>query len=141
MTQTSRSIALSLLGLILSSCASSPEQVAAQAQLEAEIAAKQGEAVNRICPRGSDGWKSLDQKRMLLEASGDWYMLELLGTCDPDAAFSGIMTRSSSATSCVERGDDVFTGRLRDRERCVITSIYLWDDDAEAPALEDKASD
>ena len=67
---------------------------------------------------------------MLIEAQRHWHYVELVGSCDPDTAFSAIVTRSSGATSCLERGDDVFTGRPRyGGGRCVITAIHEWDDE------------
>jgi len=125
---------ITLLSAVLVGCTTSPEDVAAKAettkQQEKEIASSKGETVPRICPRSSDGWRALDGKRMLIEAQGQWYYLELVGSCDPDSAFSAITTRSSGASSCLERGDDVFTGRPRyGGGRCVVTAIHEWKDE------------
>ena len=119
----------------LTACTTTPEDAAerarAQSQTEAEISARQGEAVTRICPRGNDGWKALGDDILLLEASGDWYMAELSGACDPGSAFTVIATRPSTGSSCLQRGDDIYTGRPRSGGRCVITGLYEWDEDAE----------
>lgn len=117
-------------------CATSPEQEATReaerAQLEAEIASRQGDQVNRICPRSSiDGWKPLGDDGLLIEAGqNDWYQVELAGTCDPEQAFNAFATPGIPGSSCLRRGDNVFTGRPRSGGRCVITAIYEWDEDA-----------
>lgn len=126
----------SLLSLcLLAACATTPEQQAARAaeaaRINAEIAARQGEAVNSVCARSSDGWRALRDDVLLLEARGDWYMLELAGACNPEAAFSAIVTRSRSGSSCLGRGDVILTGRPRRGERCTITAIHQWDEAAE----------
>ena len=69
---------------------------------------------------------------ILLEARGEWYLAELSGTCDPESAFAAIATRLGPGTSCLSRGDEVFTGPPRSGGRCVITALYEWDDEANA---------
>ena len=135
---------VSIVGLgVLAGCATTPEQDAARAaeaaRIDAEIAARRGGAVSQVCPRGSDGWRALGDDILLLEARGDWYMLELAGTCDPEGAFAGIVTRSRGGSSCLSRGDDIFTGRPREGGRCTITAIHAWDAEPEA-APSDTAS-
>jgi hypothetical protein len=130
-----------LLGVcLLAACATSPEQEAARAEaqalIDAEITARQGEAVTRVCPRGSDSWKALGDDVILLEAHGKWYMAELSGTCNPDSARAALVTRGASASSCLSRGDDIFTGRPRSGERCVITALYEWNEEAKASISE-----
>lgn len=119
----------------LAACTTTPEQEVshadAQAVLNAEIGVRQGETVSRICPRGDDGWRALDDNRVLLEAQGEWYLAELSGTCDPDTAFGGIATRSGPGSTCLARGDRVSAGRPRSSGRCFISALYKWDDDAE----------
>ncbi|MEL6860002.1 MAG: DUF6491 family protein [Pseudomonadota bacterium] len=117
----------------LGACEISPEAQAEykldQTRFAAEIAAQKGEAVNRVCPNSNSDWRPLGDDALLLEARGDWYMLNLVGPCDPDSAFAGIATRSSMGSSCLSRGDDVITGRPRDGQRCVISGIFEWDED------------
>ena len=135
--QISKSIRIASLLVLgaVAACATTPEEdtarADAQAQIDAEILARKGETVSRVCPRGSDGWKALGDDVLLLEAGDEWFMAELAGTCDPETAFAGIVTRSSPASSCIERGDDIFTGRPRSGGRCVITALYAWDVDAD----------
>lgn len=128
---------------LLAACATTPEQEAARAEaqalIDAEITARQGAAVTRVCPRGSNSWKALGDDIILIEAGGEWYMVELSGTCNPDSAFAAIATRSASGSSCLSRGDDIFTGRPRSGERCMITALYEWDDEAKA-SLSDQAT-
>lgn len=122
--------------LILAACETTPEQQAEQAEakamVEAEIALRKGEAVNRICPRGSDDGTSLGDDALLIEARGEMYMVELLGTCDPETTAAALVSRGSAGTSCVERGDQLLTGGPRTGERCTIMGIYEWDEDAQA---------
>lgn len=125
-----------LMGLfVLAACATTPEQetarAQAQAKIDAEISLRQGPSVSRVCPGGNDDWRALDDDILLLEARDQWYMVELSGPCDPDSAFGGIVTRTSGGSSCIARGDDVYTGPPRSGARCVITGLYEWDEDAE----------
>jgi hypothetical protein len=128
-----------LLGVLaLAACATTPEQQVArtetEARLNAEIKARQGRSVSQICPRGSDGWQPLGDDAVLLEARGDWYLIELSGACDTGSATAGIATRGGPGSGCLARGDAIFTGRPRSGGRCVITALYEWNEDAEVPA-------
>jgi len=131
-----------LFACCLASCATSPERAemlaAEEASRIAEIELRQGESVTRVCPRGNDGWEALGDDVLLLEAGDDWFMAELSGTCDPESTFGGIATRSSTGSSCIARGDNVFTGRPRSGGRCMITGLYAWDKEAvtDAPDAE-----
>ena len=131
----SKPLALSFAFAFATACTTSPEQEAAQAEAQAkqdaEIAARKGDAVSRFCPRPNDGWQAFGDDMILMEGGTDWYLVELLGTCDPEGAFNAIATRSPVGSSCIERGDDVYTGRPRAGERCVITAIYAWDKSAQ----------
>lgn len=122
---------------VLAACAATPDQRAARAEaqalLDAEISARQGESVSQVCPRSNDGWEALGDDVVLIEAGGEWYMAEVSGSCDPDSAFAGIATRSGPGSSCLQRGDTIFTGRPRKGGgRCVITALYAWNKAAEA---------
>lgn len=137
---------IAVLGICaLSACAATPEEetsrAEAQALIDAEISSRRGAAVSQICPRSRDSWRALGDDILLLEARGEWYMAELAGTCDPDTAFSVIATRSRTSSSCLSRGDDIFTGRPRSGERCVITAIYEWDEDAEVASTKSTLPD
>ena len=122
----------------LAACATTPEEEAAradaQAQLSAEIGARKGKPVNQVCPLSSDGWRALGEDTILLEARSEWYMAYLSGTCDPASA--SMLVRSGTGSSCLSRGDTIFTSRPRSGERCVITAIHEWDDAAaETPSV------
>lgn len=127
-----------LLGIcVLAACATTPEQQAArteaEARLNAEISARKGKSVTQICPRGSDGWQALGNDAVLLEAQGDWYLVELSGACDTGSAMAGIATRGGPGSGCLGRGDAIFTGRPRSGERCVITALHEWNEDVGVP--------
>lgn len=111
---------------VLAGCSTSleekPSHQSVQVAQEAEIAARQGESVSRVCPGRNDGWKAFGDDAVLVEAEGEWYRIELAGTCDPDSAFVGI-----AGSSCVSRGETMITARPRYRERCWIKAIYKWD--------------
>ncbi|MEL6829254.1 MAG: DUF6491 family protein [Pseudomonadota bacterium] len=134
MTRQSLLFLTMLSACILAACTTTPEQQAALNQealrLEAEIAKRQGESVNRICPLGSADWKPFGSDALLIEAKGDWYKIDLIGTCDPDSAFGAIANKGSIGSSCIERGDTILTALPRDHERCTITAIHQWDDTA-----------
>lgn len=130
-----------MLGIcMLAACTTSPEEEAgraeAQARFDAAVTARKGESVSRICPGSSDGWKALGDNALLMEARGEWYLAELSGSCDPDSTFAVLATRTGSASSCLQRGDDIFTGRPRMGGRCMITGLYKWNEDTgeESPA-------
>jgi hypothetical protein len=121
---------------VLAASATTTEQQATHVESEslrtAEISAHRGQAASQICSRGSDGWRPLGNNAVLLEARGEWYMAELSGTCDPESAFAAIATRRGPGSSCVSRGDQVFTGPPRSGGQCVITAIYEWNEQADA---------
>ncbi|MEM8935905.1 MAG: DUF6491 family protein [Pseudomonadota bacterium] len=104
-----------------------------------------GEKVDRICFASNvDNWRSTGENNEVLleEGINDWYFVELSGLCRKfdirSAEFLVIDTFGSS--SCVTRGDSLifkdFGGHRGNR--CVITSIYEWDEDAEEVADEDE---
>ncbi len=124
--------------LWLAGCAATDDQETKQGSraeaLEAEIKAKQGEPVRRVCfTRSINGWRALGRKSLLLSKGvNDWYKLDLVGTCDPKWAFDtiAIQTRPAGA-SCLTRGDRIATPDRAVSGNCVITDIYRWDDKAE----------
>ncbi len=99
-------------------------------RVEAEIAAKQGEQVSRICfAQTIDGWRELSDDAILVEKGvNDWYKLNLAGTCQPEWAFNAIAIETRG-TSCITEGDRIRTDEQPLGGTCFVTSIYKWHDD------------
>lgn len=120
----------------LAGCQTAEDSAEREARLQAEIAARQGAEVNRVCfTRNINGWRPLGDDAILVRARiDDWYQLNLSGTCDPEWAFNAIVLESRPAGgSCVSRGDHITTPETPISGRCVITSIHEWDEEAEMP--------
>lgn len=118
----------------LAACQTAEEFAAEEERLQAEIAAKQGERVDRICfTQSINGWRELGDDAVLLRKNvNDWYKLDISGTCDPEWAFNAIAIETRPAGAhCVSRGDQIRTFDTAIDGRCFITAIHEWDDDAE----------
>lgn len=110
-------------------CSTVEERRLAQAQLEEEKMARQGERVDRICfVNQIDGWRPFDGDTLLVrEGIDDWYQLELSGPCDPRDAILSVGLKPFGGSSCLSRGDDVFVPNGSFAGKCLITAIYEWD--------------
>ncbi|MFC2952335.1 DUF6491 family protein [Marinicaulis aureus] len=96
-----------------------------------------GEKVDRICFGSTiNGWKDLkgvDNVVLLEKGVNDWYYTELSGNCRSNTLRSALSIGldSSPAGGCVTKGDVII---VRDSpgftNRCFITGIYKWDEDA-----------
>jgi len=127
-----RAIPMIVAGM-LAACMTAPEGRRDQATLDAEVAARQGEQVDRICfTREIDGWRALGEDAVLLEKGvNDWYKLDLAGTCEPEWAFETIALRTRPAGSlCVSEGDAIQTLGMPGDGTCFISAIHEWDEDA-----------
>lgn len=125
---------------LLAGCQTSEEYAEAESRLEAEIAAKQGERVDRICfTRSVRGWRELGDDAVLLRRGvNDWYQVNLSGTCQPEWAFNAIAVRTRPAgSSCISRGDRIDTPDAPISGSCLITEIYEWNEDAEVPETQE----
>ena len=96
-----------------------------------------GEEVRQICfARSIDGWrhpKGLGKAVLLEKGVNDWFLVEVSGPCrSSDFRFAesiGIDTRP--AGGCLSRGDRILVrGAGNFVNRCIVTRIYEWDDDA-----------
>lgn len=99
-----------------------------------------GEKVDRICfGRTIDGWRDVKGKDnvVLLERGvNEWYYTELTGVCRANALRSAIAIgiESRPAGGCVTKGDVIIVEDSPGfTQRCIITDIYKWDEDAPAP--------
>ena len=125
-----------LAASLAAACSTTEERQEAAAAVEREIAARQGEEVNRICfARQIDSWRALDRRSILLRNGvRDWYKLDLIGSCEPDWAFNAIAVRSRpAASSCLSPGDQIITDDAAVSGTCSISRIYEWDEDAPIP--------
>jgi hypothetical protein len=134
-------IALAAVALAAAACQSSQQvETERSAALEAEIAARQGAEIDRVCfTRNINGWRPLGRRAVLVRQSvRDWYMLDLVGSCEPAWAFNTIALRSRPAGgSCLTRGDTLITDDVAVPGRCMIDAIYEWDEGAPVEAPEE----
>ena len=117
--------------VISSACATGPST-----DVDAEIAARQGEAVDRICfTRQIDNWRGLDRHAILVEKGvNEWFKLDLTGPCEPDLAFERIALRTSPPGGCLTKGDAVATFSTPTYGVCRIVAMYKWNAAAEVDA-------
>ena len=130
----------------LAACASTPSDEPKGAAKFAEDP-RLGEKVDRICfNRTIDGFTHTDRDTVVVTArANDQYLLEVGGGCNNlrHAQSIGIDT----SLSCVTRLDTIIVSTnpfsLRDNsigpQRCFITGIYAWDEDAETEDDESEA--
>ncbi len=102
---------------------------------EAKPDPRQGQEVAQICFQTQiRSWESLNDKAVIVEKGvHDQYKLDLIGPCQPEDAFVSIGLVSRGGSSCLTRGDHVFTdarfGGAADRGACLIRAIYEWHPD------------
>jgi hypothetical protein len=127
--------ALALIGAatLATACQTAGDRAQVSAELEREIAARQGEEVDRVCFAGNiNGWRPLGRDAVLIRQSvRDWYKLDLIGTCEPEWAFNTIAIESRpSGASCLTPGDALTTDDRTVAGRCFIDAIHVWNEDA-----------
>lgn len=120
---------------MLGACAS-PAADTAVAAAEAKPDPRQGEEVRNICfTQQIRNWRANDRRSVIVEVGvRDEYLVELVGTCQPDDAFTsiGLVSRVGGG-SCLETGDKLVTDARYDGS-CSIRKIYKWNKDAAKPA-------
>ncbi len=107
------------------------------ADLDAEIALKQGEEVRQICFVQNIGeWRPLGARSLVVrEGANDWYRVTLAGVCDARRAVRSIgFGAGPSGSSCLRRGDAVAIFDAPTSGSCRVREIFAWDEDAEPPA-------
>ncbi|MEX0644771.1 MAG: DUF6491 family protein [Parvularculaceae bacterium] len=103
-----------------------------------------GKGVSRICFASTiDGWKAVKGENdvvLLRKGVRDWYRVELMGACRA-SDFRSAMTigiESRPAGGCVTRGDVILVRGPGDFvNRCHISKMYEWNEDAKAPQEDD----
>ncbi len=108
---------------------------------EGEVDVRQGEEVSQVCfSRQIRSWSELGRDSVLIEKGvNDHYKLDLIGTCDPQNAFTSIGLVSRGASSCLSRGDRLVTDDSFGGS-CSIMRIYEWNEDADEEEAEAEAS-
>lgn len=102
---------------------------------EREIDPRQGESVSQVCfSQQIRSWAPHDSRSVIIEKGmREHYKLDLIGTCQPDDAFTsiGLVSRIGGG-SCLSTGDQLVTDARYNDGPCSIHRIYKWDEDAEA---------
>ena len=93
---------------------------------------RQGQEVRQICfNQQIRNWRENDRKSVIVEKGlHDEYKLDLIGTCQPQDAFTsiGLVSRVGGG-SCLSSGDKLVTDSRFDGS-CSIRRIYEWHKDA-----------
>lgn len=104
--------------------------------VEAKPDPRQGKEVREIC--FSDqirNWRANDNRSVIVEKGfKQEYKLELIGTCQPQDAFTsiGFISRVGGGL-CLSTGDRLVTDARYNDGTCTIRRIYEWHKDADKP--------
>jgi hypothetical protein len=124
--QTAAALALAL-GLA-GACQSGGDAAAAKTA-DAKPDPRQGEQVSQICFQSQiRNWKANDRRSVIVEKGlREEYKLDLIGSCDPDSAFTsiGLISRMGGG-SCLSSGDKLVTDARYNDGSCIIHRIYKW---------------
>jgi hypothetical protein len=128
---------------IISACAAAVVLAACQtpstetAKADVKPDPRQGKEVSQICfNQQIRSWRANDHRSVILTKNiKDEYKLDLLGTCDPDNAFTtiGLISRVGGG-SCLSSGDRLITDARYNDGPCTVSRIYEWNKDAPKPA-------
>jgi hypothetical protein len=117
-------------GLLISAC-STPAATTETA--DAKPDPRQGKEVSQVCfNQQIRNWRENDRKSVIIEKGlKEEYKLELIGTCQPDQAFTtiGLISRVGGGT-CLSDGDRLITDARFNDGPCSIRRIYEWHKDA-----------
>ncbi len=115
--------------LLLAAC-QTPASGADEADAKADP--RQGAEVRNICFQSQiRSWRKLDNRSVIVEAGvRDEYKLDLIGSCQPDDAFTQIGLVSRGGGSCLSSGDHLVTDARYGDGSCSIRRIYEWHKDA-----------
>ncbi|MDZ4760931.1 MAG: DUF6491 family protein [Alphaproteobacteria bacterium] len=99
---------------------------------EAAPDARQGAEVQQVCFNSQiRNWRMADRDSVIIEKGvRDEYRLELIGTCEPNNAFTTIGLISRGGGSCLSRGDTLVTDERSIGGSCSIRRIHEWNKDA-----------
>ena len=119
-----------IAALLVAACQT---QTDASQTAQAEPDPRQGEEVSQVCFSSQiKSWKPNDRRSVIVERSiRDYYKLDLIGTCQPQDAFTqiGLISRFGGG-SCLSSGDRLVTDARYNDGSCVIHRIYRWNADA-----------
>jgi len=126
-----RIILAACIAVVTASC-TTPDTSAAEAKPDP----RQGKEVREIC--FSDqirNWRANDNRSVIVEKGfKQEYKLELIGTCQPQDAFTsiGFISRVGGGL-CLSTGDRLVTDARYNDGTCTIRRIYEWHKDADKP--------
>ena len=102
-------------------------------QTDAKPDPRQGKEVRQICfSQQIRNWRENDRDSVIVEKGmKEEYKLDLVGTCQPDQAFTsiGLISRFGGG-SCLSSGDRLVTDARFNDGSCSIRRIYEWHKDA-----------
>lgn len=124
-------IAACLAGLVAAGCQSA---AASHDKADAKPDPRQGKQVSQVCfSQQIRNWRANDRDSVIIEKGfKQEYKLDLIGTCQPEDAFSsiGLISRVGGG-SCLTVGDKLVTdARYTAAGPCSIQRIYEWHKDA-----------
>jgi hypothetical protein len=98
---------------------------------------RQGKEVRQICfSEQIRNWRPHDSRSVIVEKGfKEEYKVELVGTCQPQDAFTsiGLISRVGGGL-CLSAGDRLVTDARYNDGTCTISRIYEWHKDAGKPA-------
>lgn len=123
-------VLFTLMGLLLSACQSAGGDNRLDSTLSS-MGVVQGEAVRSIPDFMIRGWRSIDNRNLIITAGiHDHYLLTLSSPCI-NLSFA-VSIRIDSTSSSITRFDSIVVNSLhRQLERCRIQEIYALNDIAE----------
>lgn len=127
-----KSFAAASFAAMLSACATPPADPA-MAAAEAKPDPRQGEEVRSICfTQQIRNWRENDRRSVIVEVGNrEEYKLDLIGTCQPQDAFTSIgLISGVGGGSCLAWGDKLVTDTRYNDGSCMIRRIYKWNKDA-----------
>jgi hypothetical protein len=132
MSYMMKSLIAASFAAMLGACATPPADTATAAAA-AKPDPRQGEEVRNICfSQQIRNWRANDRRSVIVEVGvRDEYKLDLIGTCQPNDAFTsiGLVSRVGGG-SCLERGDKLVTDARYNDGSCMVQRIYKWNKDA-----------
>lgn len=90
---------------------------------------RKGEAVEKVCLASElSDWAELGEGAVLVRRGPqEYYLVTLVGACRPDLARNQIAIASRSGSPCLQRFDEITTGReVSFGQACTVEGLYRW---------------